>query len=242
MSRASCLVLIIPMWASCTRPSIFCLSAVGIHILSPLYTMLLYVASWSLCSQYWAVSGGKSFFTSGHPVSISIWTIFSSSSLDVASANTSCCVLARVSAEQTINSSSITSSAFGISCSGNLLRQSANPISFPFVYINWKLYGWTFNIILCILIGAAWIGFFIRFSNGLWSDSIVKSDFPYINLWKRWHPKTMASISFSIWAYLCSVGVSALDAYPTTPLFCIMAAPSPLDEASTLSSSGFDTS
>ncbi len=54
-----------------------------------------------------------------------------------------------------------------------------------------------------------------------------------MNYWKLWHPNIIASISFSIWAWLTCALVNAFDAYATAVPFCMSAAPSPNLNAST---------
>lgn len=49
-----------------------------------------------------------------------------------------------------------------------------------------------------------------------WSDSTRKVSLPYSSLWNFSQPYTLANSSFSKWAYCCSVGVSAREAYATT--------------------------
>ena len=67
----------------------------------------------------------------------------------------------------------------------------------------------------------------------LWPLSIVTC-WPKTNLLNFEQPKTIASISYSIWEHLCCVSINAHDAYAFGFLSCIIAASSPLELLSTI--------
>ena len=99
---------------------------------------------------------------------------------------------------------------------GALESVSAITSELPGRYSTLKVYLWSRSIILCNLRGAEARDLRKIVSNGLWSVCTVTPILPK-SRWSNFvRPCTMASVSFSIWAYLCSVGDRRLELYTTS--------------------------
>ena len=91
-----------------------------------------------------------------------------------------------------------------------------------------KSYDCSLNIFFWILIGAVWIVFLMMLSSGLWSVSMVTSDFPYSSS----QPNNISEHLFFNWCI-------SLFCWGQRSFSRSMADPNPFSEASTTTVSGF---